>query len=175
MANPFDVPLVEPQSLIVGRFTQWGRVLDLDASLYICRYKLRKGATEYTISGTDAGKYWLFTAPSATTLTWVPGEYSLDREVGRIADSEWAHVESFSLTVFATSQDRRSHAEVMVAKINSILEDRADDDVSNYSIKQRSITKMTIDELLRWRDYYLAELGREKQGHRKNSVKVRFI
>jgi hypothetical protein len=30
----------------------------------------------------------------------------------------------------------------------------------NYSIKNRSITKMSPKELVEWRDYYLVEIGR---------------
>lgn len=174
MTNPFDTPLVEPQSVIAGRFLQWGRALDLDSLLYSCRYVLRQGVTEYTINGVKTGSIWVFSATQAVTATWVVGDYVLDREIVRLADGEAAHVESFALKVFTSSQDRRSHAQVMVSKINSILENRADDDVSNYSIKQRSITKMTIAELIHWRDYYLAELRQESTGSNSNTLKVRF-
>jgi hypothetical protein len=53
--------------------------------------------------------------------------------------------------------------------------------VSNYSINGRSLVKMSIEELLRWRDYYRAEFTMEKRKERVrrgkttgSSIKVRF-
>ena len=54
----------------------------------------------------------------------------------------------------------------MVEKIESLLEGRADADVSSYSIAGRSLSKLTIDELLQWRDRYRAEWLREVRRER---------
>ncbi len=77
--------------------------------------------------------------------------------------------------------DPRVQAEIMCVKIESCLEGRADSDVANYSIKDRSLTKLSIDELLRWRDYYRLEFRKEKtaqliaKGETTGvTVKVRF-
>ena len=77
--------------------------------------------------------------------------------------------------------DPRTHAEIMVDKIESILQGRADSDVANYSIKDRSLTKLSISELLQWRDYYRLEFRKEKtaqliaKGETTGvTVKVRF-
>ena len=47
----------------------------------------------------------------------------------------------------------------MIGKIESILEGKADSDVASYSIQGRSLTKLAIDELLQWRDYYRREVN----------------
>jgi hypothetical protein len=77
--------------------------------------------------------------------------------------------------------DPRIHAEIMIDKIQSILEGKADADVSSYSIAGRSITKMTFDELMAARDRYRAELTKHenrellKRGKSNGStIKVRF-
>jgi hypothetical protein len=69
----------------------------------------------------------------------------------------------------------------MLDKIESILENRADADVSSYSIAGRSLNKLTVEELLRWRDYYRAEYKKEvaefRTGNNEGSgrvVKVQF-
>jgi hypothetical protein len=79
------------------------------------------------------------------------------------------------------NSDPRTHAEIMVAKIQSILEGKADSDVSSYSIAGRSLSKMTFDELITARDNYRRELQQEltkeriKRGKSSGStVKVRF-
>lgn len=58
----------------------------------------------------------------------------------------------------AKDGDMRSHAEKMLASIEALLEGRATKDVNQYSIAGRSLTKMTVDELMRWRTHYRAEV-----------------
>ena len=52
---------------------------------------------------------------------------------------------------------------IMLGKIQSILEGKADADVASYSIAGRSLTKLGIDELLQWRDYYRREVNELKK------------
>ena len=82
---------------------------------------------------------------------------------------------------FGSTGDTRSHAKIMLDKIESILEGRADADVSSYSIQGRSLSKIGIAELLQWRDYYKAEYQKEvaefRIGNNEGSgrvVKVQF-
>ena len=70
----------------------------------------------------------------------------------------------------------------MLDKIESLLEGRADKDVSSYSIQGRSISKMTISDLLLWRDYYRKEVVKERRDNAielgkptKTTMKVRFL
>ena len=69
----------------------------------------------------------------------------------------------------------------MLDKIETILEGKADSDVSNYSIAGRSLTKMTFDELMVARDRYRQEvlayrrkLSIESGKASGTTVKVRF-
>jgi len=69
----------------------------------------------------------------------------------------------------------------MLDKIETILEGKADSDVSNYSIAGRSLTKMTFDELMVARDRYRQEVLAYRRGLAIKSgrasgttVKVRF-
>jgi len=78
--------------------------------------------------------------------------------------------------------DNRSHATIMVQKIQSLLEGKADKDVTSYSIQGRSISKMSITELTDWRDYYRKEVVKERQaadlaaGKKTGStIKARFL
>jgi len=77
--------------------------------------------------------------------------------------------------------DPSGHAEIMLRKVESLLEGRADKDVSSYSIAGRSITKMSVTELLEWRNFYKREAAQNKRkndianGRQTNStIKVRF-
>ena len=69
----------------------------------------------------------------------------------------------------------------MLAKIESLLEGKADADVSSYSIAGRSLTKMTFQELVDARNYFSGKVFSEKakldaENHRSTSatIKVRF-
>jgi len=77
--------------------------------------------------------------------------------------------------------DPRSHNEIMLQKLESLLEGKADSDVSSYSIAGRSLNKLGPAELLEWRDYYKREVASEKRaeaikhGRRsKSTILARF-
>ena len=180
MKNPFetdDRPTVEPDGIVVGTFVAWNRVLDFDSTLYGTKYILRAPTVTRTVLGTYVSNdVWTYEILAATSTGWTTGEHTWDLILIRLSDNAESIVESGVMSLFAATADRRDHAQIMVDKINSILENRADSDVESYTIKSRQITKMSIKELMEWRDYYLAEIGRrpDAQGTKKNSVQVRF-
>ena len=69
----------------------------------------------------------------------------------------------------------------MVDKLESLIEGKADSDVSSYAIAGRSLNKLTPDELITWFNYYKAQYQQEikefRIGNNEGSgavVKVRF-
>lgn len=166
MADPFDTtesPITEPPSILIGVFTAWRRDLGYDNLTMTVKYRLTPsaGGTVREIAGTSVdGEEWTFQIPSATTVAWAAGSYRWDMIVTRVSDGESTIVQTGMVILFATTDDRRTHAEVMVAKIESLLAGRADSDIESYSVKNRSITKMSVMELREWREYYLAEIDR---------------
>lgn len=187
MADPFDtsaVPLTEPESIVAGSFAAWRRELVFAAATYTVKYRLTPvtgGAPVELAGSTTDGLVWLFQALSAVTATWAGGDYRFDILVTRISDGEVALVETGRLRVFASTEDRRTHAEVMLVKIESLLSGRADSDVDNYTIKNRSISKMPVSDLMKWRDYYRAEVARTGGSTtgagrpKNNTIRTRWI
>lgn len=186
--NPFDTtlsPVTEPESLLVGSYVKWRRLLDYSDTTYSLSYRFvaLSDATTQTLSGTfdSDNEWWTFEFLAASLSAWTVGTHRWDLILTRTSDSETVVVATGSLELFATTADRRTHAEVMVAKIESLIEGRADADVESYSIKSRSITKMSIKELREWREYYLSEIertGGSTSGARKpskNTVRVRWV
>lgn len=178
--NPLSAPSTEPESIVLNTFVTWHRVLDYDPTLFSVKYVFRTtGHSHHDLAGVFiSGSAWGFTITAAVSATWgASGEHTWDMVVTRLSDSAETIVQSGSINFFDTTSDRRDHAEVMLAKINSILEGRADSDVESYTIKDRSITKMSIKELTEWRNHYLAEIGQrpDNRGGRKNTLKVRFV
>ena len=83
----------------------------------------------------------------------------------RTSDSARVAISSGTFTVKpdpATAGDVRSHAVKVLAALEALIEGRATADVSSYSIAGRSLTKLSVDELTKWRAYYRREVRRER-------------
>lgn len=194
MANLFDPaqsPTVEPETIVVGDYIQWRRILGADYpnTAYTMQYVARitaGGASEITLVGTAYENDYLFTADSATTANFTVGFYHWQLEAIRNSDSNRIVLERGFFTAVpdldVNGSDPRTHAEIMLAKIKSLLEGKADADVANYSVAGRSLTKLSFDELIKARDYYQEEYNKEvriqriqKKQATGTTVKVRFL
>jgi hypothetical protein len=172
MADPFEPISGEPVSIVIGHFVAWTIADEYDADLFALKYVFASGSTIKEIAGASVDGVWTFTASGTVTRDMRHGRNTVDLVVTRLADDESRVLRTMSVQCFSNDADRRSHAQLMVDKIESILAGRADQDVESYTIKSRSITKMSIKELTDWREYYLAELGRQADpitGRRKNN------
>ena len=195
MANAFDAsnaPEGIPTTIVVGDFIQWKRsdlVTDYPVSSYSAKYIFRKkdGSSEFQVSssGSSPSGYFLFNATNSATYEYEAGVYFWQLEIIRTSDSERIVLSRGEIEVVAdldvSDTDNRSHNEVMLSKIQSLLEGKADSDVSSYSIAGRSLTKMAFQELVDAKNYYKSEVLREKrlldaQNGRSgaSTVKVRF-
>jgi hypothetical protein len=195
MANLFDAsnaPEREPLTVTVGDFIQWKRsdlVDDYPTATHSATYVARitgGGSNEIQITGTESNPgYYLFTVTSAQSADFVPGYYHWQLEITQTASGNRIVVDTGTFTanpdLDVNNSDPRTHAEIMLNKIETILEGRADSDVSSYSIQGRSLAKMSIADLLEWRNYYRREVKKEtrdsdiRNGRQSStSVKVRF-
>jgi hypothetical protein len=194
MANLFDVdnaPEGEPLEVVVGDFIQWKRsdlVTDYPPASYSAQYVARitqGGNTEILITATESSNYYLFTVDSATSEDFVAGYYHWQLEVIQTSSGNRIVVDNGHFTAIpdldANGADPRTHSEIMLDKIESLLEGKADSDVSSYSIAGRSLTKLTFAELMEAKNYYQSKVLAEKRSDRikrgKSSgttVKVRF-
>lgn len=195
MANLFDsenAASTEPSQIYSGSLVQWKRA-DLSADYppasydLIYKARLRGGLNpEISVTATNSGGDFLVTLTNAVTAAATPGSYYWQAEIERksdnarilVATGEWKLIPDLD----QTGADPRSHAEIMLDKIQSLLEGRADKDVNSYSIQGRSISKMSITDLLDWRDYYRKEVQRERRDSAiaagkptKTTMKVRFL
>ena len=180
MGNLFDsanAPTGVPTEIIVGDFVQFKITKfseDYSNSAYTMRFVARistGGATEVKVDATASGDDYLFAVPSATSANYTVGTYHYQLEIERNSDNERIVVDRGEIDIatdFDNQVDPRHHAEIMLGKIEGILEGKADSDVSSYSINGRSLSKFTPDELVQWRDYYRREVSAIK---RKEAIK----
>lgn len=194
MANIFDADDAfegEPTEIVVGDFIQWKRsdlVKDYPLATYSMEYVARirgGGASEIKLSATEVTspvETYLFVVDSVTSAAFNAGDYYWQLEVTETATGNRAVVDTGRFRAIedldVDGADPRTHAEIMLVKIESILEGKADSDVSNYAIGGRSLTKMSWEELMSARDKYKAEVTRERakqiNGNGKTTVKVYF-
>ena len=194
MANLFEAaesPIIEPERFVLGDYVRWRRTDlsdDYPNTAYTMTYVARVaagGSTEFQIVGTSYDNDFLFTVSSATSAGYTAGFYHWQLECLRNSDNNRIVIDRGTWDVVVdldnNGSDPRTHAEIMVAKIEGLLSGKGDADVANYSIAGRSLTKLTFDELLKARDFYRAETHKElmedriRQGRASGStVKVRF-
>lgn len=171
MANLFDstnAPEGEPLQVVVGDFIQWKRsdlVSDYPAATHSAEYVARVtagGSGEIKLLGVGSATEYLFTVDSSTSEDFDPGYYHWQLEITETSSGNRIVVQrgEFEAVVDldVNGSDPRTHSEVMLDKIETILEGKADSDVSNYSIAGRSLTKMTFEELMVARDRYRQEV-----------------
>jgi len=174
VANLFDAdnaPTTEPHKLVVGDFVQWKRTDLVDDypvathSAEIVARSTQAGSTEFKIAATENADYYLFSAASSVTENYTAGHYHWQLDITETSSGNRIVVDNGTFDVIedldVNGADPRSHAEIMVTKIESILSGKADSDVSNYSINGRSLTKFSFAELMEARESYRAEYQRE--------------
>jgi len=194
MANLFDTdnaPSIEPDQIVIGDRRIWRKKnlgSDYPSTAYSVAYVSRissgGGTHEFTVTGTADGNDYLFTITSVASADFDTGHHHWQLEITRTSDSERIVIQTGSwdiITDLDNNVDPRSHAEIMVDKIETVLQGRADADVLSYSINGRSLSKIPPQELVEWRDYYRREAVMEhRKDHIKNgratsaSIKVRF-
>ncbi|MFZ9456638.1 MAG: hypothetical protein ACO27B_04380 [Ilumatobacteraceae bacterium] len=180
MSNLFDAanaPSAVPEKIVVGDFIQWKRTdlsSDYPPASYTATYIARitgGGASEIQVTGTNSDGIYLFTVTSATSAGFNAGQYHWQLEIVQNSSGNRIVVDrgyfEAIVDLDANNADPRTHAEIMITKIESLLSGKADSDVANYSIAGRSLTKLTFQELIQARDYY-------KQEHRKEEIDERI-
>jgi hypothetical protein len=197
MANLFDpsnAPEGEPTEVVVGDFIQWKRsdvAQDYPTSAgYTAEYVARitgGGSTEIKLpqvaGSTD--DYYLFSVSSEISAAFIPGLYHWQLEITQTSSGNRLVVDIGDFTAIpdmdSNQADPRIHAEIMLDKIETLLQGKADADVSSYSIAGRSLTKLSFQELLDARDHYRREVVQHnnkelvKRGKKSGStIQVRF-
>lgn len=195
MANRFDIDQApdgqQPQKIVIGDYLLWKRtdlVDDYPLADYSMEYVARitgGGSTEIKVAAQELNGTYVFEVDSATSATFVAGFYHWQLEVTKTATGDRVVIETGTFTAVedldVNGADPRTHAEIMIAKIESILQGKADADVSSYSINGRSLTKMSFQDLIEARDFYRKEYVKERRtedarnGYRSSqTILVRF-
>ena len=196
MANLFDranYPKQEPDVLVVGDRWVWRRpdlVADYPTGDYALTYEFHLdtgggGSNKFTITATETSTDYIVEIASATTASYTAGEYNWYAFITSSSDSQRLSVDEgrtkLEINFANTNADSRTHAKKVLDAIEATLEGRASQDQMSYSIAGRSLSRMSIDDLLKFRDRYRAEhekaikkLRIKNEQDTGNTIKVRF-
>ena len=196
MSNAFDrenYPQKEPSTLVLGDYWAWKRDDLADTypiSSYALTYEFHNdvgggGVNKFTLTAIEANDTYYIEAASSSTTGYAIGDYIWEAYITKTADSNRVMVDSGRTTITQnladTNADLRSHAKKVLDAIEAVIENRASMDQSSMSIAGRSLSRMSIDELMTFRDRYKAEylkeikLARIRNGQGTgNTPKVRF-
>lgn len=181
----FIVPKTEPTQAIAGDRWQWSRTFaEFPAGDWTLTYYLRgTGAgAQVDIAATSDGDDFSIDVPPDTTAGYVPGVYYWSAFVSQTGDRKLVgqgRIEVKQNPADITGPvDGRSQNRRIYDAICAVIEDRATTDHQQYVIMGRSITRMPIDDLLKFRDYYAGLVNSEEATtsgsvNRKN-ILVRF-
>jgi F0F1-type ATP synthase epsilon subunit len=193
MANKFDstnYPTTEPSELQLGDFWAWKKT-DLSDDYPTADYSLSyefniiDGATavNFTLSASESNNEYVI--ETTDTSSYTKGEYNWVSYITRASDSARIKIsEGFTEiqdNYATTAASVRSHAKKVLDAIEAVIENRATMDQSSMSIAGRSLSRLTIDELLTFKNRYKAEYLKEiKKARLKNNkasgnlIKARF-
>ena len=195
MANRFDIDEAPdgqaPETIVIGDYLLWKRtdlVDDYPLATHSMEYVARitgGGSTEIKVAAQELNGTYVFEVDSATSAGYTAGFYHWQLEVTKTSTGDRVAIETGTFTAVedldVNGADPRTHAEIMITKIQTILEGKADADVSSYSINGRSLTKLSYQELVDARDYYRKEYITERRtedarnGNRSSqTILVRF-
>lgn len=195
MSNAFDsdnYPTQVPTELKLGDYFAWkinNLSTDYPNTGYVLSYEfnLIDGGTpaNITITATNLGADYKVEVASSVTAAYTKGEYNWIANITVNGSSNRVKVGEGFITLqdnyATTTASVRSHAKIVLDAIEAVIENRATMDQSSMSIAGRSLSRLSIDELLTFRDRYKTEYLKEvKQLRIKNkrgsgnTIKVNF-
>lgn len=195
MANLFDsanYPTSIPTELKLGDFWAWKNTdlgSDYSNSTHTLTYEfnLVDGSTPSNITVTAAadGDDYKVEIASTTTAGYTKGQYNYVVNITKNSNSNRIKVGEgfieFQDNYATTTASVRSHAKKILDAVEAVLENRASMDQSSMSIAGRSLSRMSISDLLEFRNYYKTEYQNELKMHRikngrasGNQIRVSF-
>lgn len=183
----FEIPFEEPTEITAGDRVQWKRTLtDYPISegwelVYHLRANLPDGIQNLT--STASGSDYEIDVAATETREWTPGLYFWEAYVSLSGDRK--KIDSGQILVspdfsqIDTPHDGRTQARRILDAINLVMEGRATHDQQRYVMQAvgRSVDRMPIADLLRFRDYWKNEVRKEEtaaNGGKGKNIFIRF-
>ena len=172
----FVIPEIEPADVQAGDRLQWTRknLADFPATEWTLTYYLRsdKPGGQLDIVATADGSYFSVDVAPSETAGWTAGTYYWSAFVSKSGDrklvGQGRMVVSEDPSAIVLPVDKRSHARRTLEAIEAVIERRATTDQQRYVFQAvgRSVDKMPIADVLKFRDYYVGLVRQEEEKER---------
>lgn len=185
----FAIPETEPTTVTAGDRLQWKRtdLSDFPADEWTLTYYLRgnkAGAQQDVEATADGDEFEIDVAPSVSAA-WVADVYYWSAFVEKNDETDRKLIGQGRLVVkenpvdVVQPTDGRSHARRTLEAIEAVIEQRATTDQQRYVLQAvgRSVDRMPIADLLKFRDYYAGLVAQEDaaaNGGAGRNIKIRF-
>ena len=163
-----QIPTREPSAFIAGDTVKWLKDLPdyLPSDGWVLSYTLVMDGDKQTVTATDNsdGRHLVVIGAAASVL-YVSGIYSWQASVTK-NDERYTvaggviEVQS-NFAGAADGFDDRSHVKKVLDALEAMLLGKASRDQMSVSVNGRSVSSMSVPDLLMWRDKYKAEYARE--------------
>lgn len=138
------------------------------------------GPSEVVVTATESGEGYLVTLTSAVN-TLLTGTYrwTLTAETGTAPNLQRYTFAEGVVAVLAnpaaaTAGSQKLTDETELALLNTAIAARLAGDVAEYSIGERSLKKLELNDLYAWRARVRAKIARRKRGGALRTVQFRF-
>lgn len=181
-----EIEDLEPNEVRAGDTVKWKKYIAdyVPADGWTLYYAINNSSALIEITTTDNGDgYHLVNEAPATTETWGSGVYKWQSYVSDGTDRYTIETGTIEILPDLTdgATDTRSIVKRTLDAIEAVIENRASIDQQSYTIAGRSLSRMSVEELLTLRDKYKSEYLQELQAEKierglgtKNKIKVRF-
>jgi hypothetical protein len=172
----FTIPEIEPTKAYAGDRLQWRRtdLSDFPATTWSLAYYLRSsaGGGNIDIAATTDGTSFSIDVSPTESGSFIPATYYWTAFVSKSGDRKLigqGRIEILTNPVDVTGpSDGRTHARKTLDAIEAVIEKRATSDQQRYVFQAvgRSVDKMPIADVLKFRDYYAGIVLAEEQQER---------
>lgn len=152
-----------PESLIAGDTWTWTRALPQYAGpTWAATVYFENSVRQFSVAGSASGTTHTFTIARVTTADYQPGEYRWRLSV---TDGTSRYTIEQGRTVVlpdpaaAGTIDTREHPRKVLAAIEAYLENPANLSAASFSVRDRTLGRYTLTEILKMRDLYRAEVA----------------
>jgi len=157
--------------IIAGDYLAWKRSdlnSDYSNSAHTLTYKARlenSGSTVITITASASGTDYLVEESQSDTASYTVGLYYWDAYITKTSTSERIRVDYGQWSVIAdlatATTDPRSSNKKIYDAVVAVIEGRASQDQMSYSIAGRSLSRMSIEDLVQFEGIYKARWLKE--------------
>ena len=157
-----DIPTKEPVSFVAGNTVEWKKTFsDYPSPTWVLSYVLHNGTDKITITATASSGDHLVSLSASATAAYIAGEYKYQAYLTNGSDRRDAGAGTITIKpdfAQAGQLDNRTHARIVLDALDAMIEGRATKDQQSYSIGNRQLTRMPIEDLIKWQNHYKLSL-----------------